>query len=229
MNFFLTAFFLGLAGNLHCFAMCGPLVVSLQRAGANPVLYHSGRLFSYVFLGFLAGLLGFGFEVSGWMGVVSLIFGFFMLIASVPQFQKIITSRTGDFIFKGFRSFHRSIIPVLKKGRWYSSLALGMVNGFLPCGLIYAGLTGAMASGRISYGVAFMASVGLGTLFFPVAMYVGLAGMKRILAVRWNIILSVIQVLTGILLVLRGLNLGIPFVSPTWANPFDHIGSNPCH
>ena len=91
---------------------------------------------------------------------------------------------------------------------------LGMLNGLLPCGLVYVALAGAVSRGGIGDGVIYMALFGLGTT--PMMLGIGLSGRALPLALRVRL-RSAIPVgvcLLGGLLILRGMGLGIPYVSP---------------
>jgi uncharacterized protein len=106
-------------------------------------------------------------------------------------------------------------MAVQLRQRSFRSLALlGMLNGLLPCGLVYVALAGAVAQGRFLAGITFMALFGLGTL--PTMLAIGLSGKVFPVAWRMNLRGAIpFAVCTlAVLLILRGLALGIPYISP---------------
>jgi len=211
------AFVLGFLGSLHCAAMCGPLLLALPVAAggagrfvAGRILYQLGRVLTYCVLGGVAGLVGQSFWLAGMqrglslgLGVMILV-GFFLsrkLAISAPAIRWVAALKTA--------------MSAQLRQRTFSSLALlGMLNGLLPCGLVYAALAGAMTRGHLAESVAYMAIFGLGTL--PMMLFIGLSG--RLVPLAWRLKLhSIIPLgicLLSALLILRGLALGIPFLSP---------------
>ena len=107
-----------------------------------------------------------------------------------------------------------------------SLLVIGMVNGLLPCGFVYVGLMGSVATQGVWQGALFMACFGLGT--FPLMLGVSLAGQFVSTTVRARLrkLTPVLAVCIGTLFILRGLSLGIPYVSPKLSN--DHTVVRDC-
>ena len=95
-----------------------------------------------------------------------------------------------------------------------SALAMGIVNGLLPCGLVYIALAGAIVGGEIQNGVFYMMIFGLGTI--PVMLALSILGNVISVRIRKKIrlIIPVFIVIIGILFILRGMNLGIKYISP---------------
>lgn len=217
----MTAFIFGLLGSFHCVGMCGPIAFLLpvdRKNGARKMiqifLYHFGRVLAYGLIGLLFGWVGnslslFGIQqqLSIWIGVV--------MIALV-----LIPSKTLNR-FNLSRPLYRVISKVksnlgtqLKKKSPDTFFTIGFLNGFLPCGLVYMALLGAMASGNAPEGGLYMAVFGLGTIpLMTSAIYLGnfLSGKVR-QHIRRAVPVFVI-VLAGLFIV-RGLGLGIPYVSP---------------
>ena len=224
-----TAFILGLAGSLHCAGMCGPLALALPAGTrsrstfvAGRIAYNAGRVTTYALLGVFFGLLGRSLVLVGvqrWLSIgagVALLGGLFFasrLGLTTPAFAAIGWLKRG----LGRLITHRN--P--------SALFLfGMLNGLLPCGLVYAAGAGAAAAGSIAAGIGYMAVFGMGT----VPLMLGLTLSQRVLPIAWRTRLSGLVpaslVLVAGLLILRGLGLGIPYLSPA----FDPSGKvAPCH
>ncbi len=91
---------------------------------------------------------------------------------------------------------------------------IGMLNGLLPCGLVYMAIAGAIGTGGVAEGSLYMILFGLGTI--PMLLSISLAGNIMSIAVRKRInkLIPVLVVIVGVLFILRGLSLGIPYLSP---------------
>ncbi len=216
-----SAWILGLLGSFHCVGMCGPIALSLPiqhlkgwSKGAGIVLYNSGRALTYSVFGFMLGWLGSGFSFFGWQQTFSIVIGCIFLIAFIPAiFQKrifknsSITKYWNQFIIAGLaKLFHRKDSGTL--------LLIGMLNGLLPCGMVYMAAAGATVTGHAWTGAAFMAAFGLGTM--PAMATMNYAGNLISLKFRQKIRLATPYIigLMGLIFVLRGMNLDIPYVSP---------------
>ncbi len=219
MEFLLAAFMIGLLGSLHCMGMCGPIALMLHaRIPGNPLLhsivYNSGRLLTYAGLGALAASLGRGIALAGWQQSVTIATGVIIVLAVLlPVFGRKLN--WGDRLIN-------SIAQRVRKGMQYflpkDSLAgfigAGMVNGLLPCGLVYVALAGAMNTAGVLQGASFMLVFGLGT--FPAMMLAGMAGNYMTLQRRLSLrkVLPWFTAAIGILVIIRGLELGIRYMSP---------------
>lgn len=218
---FLSAIIIGLLGSLHCVGMCGPIALALPLGQGNwraklggVLLYNSGRVMSYASVGALFGVLGQGFAMAGLQQVLSIGLGFFILIMLlVPAKVKYSWGVSKSFVKWG--NTIKDVFGRQLHARRKSSLfAIGFLNGFLPCGLVYMALAGAIATGTAAGGALFMSAFGLGTvpMMFTVAITKNLfsVSFRNHLRKAVPYFISVM----AILLVLRGLNLGIPYVSP---------------
>ncbi len=211
------AFALGLLGSLHCAAMCGSLLLALPVAAggagrfiAGRVIYQLGRVLTYALLGVLAGGLGQSVFLAGCQRWLSIALGVAVLVGFFVS-KKVAVSAPVVRLVMGLKI----LMAAQLRRRDFSSLALlGMLNGLLPCGLVYAALANAATAKNISASVAQMAVFGLGTL--PMMLAIGLSG--RMFPLSWRMKLrAAIPVgvcLLAALLILRGLALGIPYVSP---------------
>jgi sulfite exporter TauE/SafE len=222
--FYWTAFVLGLAGSIHCAGMCGPLAVALPwagRGGAGFVLgrvaYNLGRVATYCALGILFGLFGKTFLMAGIQRWLSIGLGL-VLFAGLFATGRL-TLRRPLFTFVAI--LKSRMAALLQRRSILSSAMLGLLNGILPCGLVYVASAGAASTGGVLSGIAYMATFGLGTL--PLMLAIGLSGKLAPRAFRLKLqkAVPVSVILVASLLILRGLSLGIPYVSPvlTGAHP----------
>ncbi len=214
--FVLSGFLLGLASSLHCVGMCGPIVIAMNRAnGLNGkgwerlLLYQGGRVSTYIVLGLLAGLLGLGVRIGGWQQWLSIISGILILaIYFLP--------RTGWF--KGatinFSPVTSRISQQMQKRTLLSSGITGMLNGLLPCGMVYVAVAGSLAGTSLWQSAGFMAMFGLGTTGALVGVSLGGGWLGKRLAKMSPYIIPAFVCIIGCLFILRGMGLGIPFVSP---------------
>lgn len=216
-----AAFLLGLAGSLHCAGMCGPLALALPHPGrgmagfvGGRLLYQLGRVLTYAGLGAAAGALGHSLSMAGVQRWVSLAAGALVLSGLAAATWAAPAAWVGRWTLqvKGWLGWG------LRRRTIGSLCVLGMVNGLLPCGLVYAAAALAATAGGAVAGVGTMVAFGLGTV--PVMLGLGLGG--RALPVAWRLRLSALTPATlgvvGLLLVLRGLALGIPYLSPDLAS-----------
>jgi hypothetical protein len=216
-----SAFLIGLAGSLHCIGMCGPIAVALP-GGANSrlaqlwgrVMYNVGRILTYALLGLGAGLVGQTIHVSGYQQWLSISLGVLILLAV------ILPSKYGAYITGA--KLHAKLFEPVKRlwGKLFGKdsaralFTVGLLNGFLPCGLVYVALAGAISTGSMLDGALYMALFGVGT--FPVMLAVSLLGRMfgSKLKLRLRQLIPIGAVLLGVLFIMRGMSLGIPFVSP---------------
>lgn len=235
MNLFLlTGLLIGFGGSVHCVGMCGPLALSLPFnifSSASKwlavLLYNLGRVSSYAAIGFLAGLLGRSFNWFGITQLLSIIFGLIILISVfLPKIFRKFKIILPDFISK-FQINLMRILVKQQKVLWM--WVAGVMNGLLPCGLVYMALAAALVAGSVSSSILFMICFGIGTI--PAMLLMISAGqlLKPSFRSKLNKMIPVISLLIGGLLILRGLNLNIPFISP-YVSP-NLAGSNAidCH
>lgn len=214
----LEGFLIGLLGSLHCIGMCGPIALLIPTS-KNPILkftqiitYNLGRVLTYSLFGLVFGLLGESFRLAKIQQYTSMGIGVVLIITVLLSFTaKDPSHRLNKLTMKLFNPVKKRLGKLLGAER-KNLLLIGVLNGFLPCGLIYFALAGALTATSIQNSVLFMALFGLGTipamLFF---MY-----FKSFINAKINIkrVVPYMLLIMGFLLVLRGMNLGIPYISP---------------
>jgi uncharacterized protein len=220
---FISAFSLGLLSSFHCVGMCGAIAFSLPtqhlptaKKLAGILLYNSGRIFMYALIGVLFGLLGRQIRISGIQQWFSIIAGVIILMLVIQTAtRKTIVRLPG---FSAFNSLTQKLVVRWMKGTTVLNMFfLGMANGLLPCGLVYLAVTGALAAGTIGGAAGFMAAFGAGT--FPALFLLSYFGFMINIQTR-NVMRKAVPYVVacmGVLLILRGMNLNIPYVSPYFA------------
>ena len=216
-----TAFVIGLLGSFHCIGMCGPIILALPPGEHRNVtfvsgrfLYNVGRVFTYAILGAVFGLLGSGISVAGLQQWASISLGVVILLAvllpSKPK-QIIIDKLQFSLLTSRLKNYFGKLF---KKNSQGSLFLIGIINGFLPCGFVYIGVAGAIATGSLINGIMYMALFGAGTI--PIMFGVSLAGNVVSLKLRQKIsrFIPVLASILAIIFILRGLNLDIPYLSP---------------
>lgn len=219
-QYFSGAFILGLVSSMHCVGMCGALVFALPvQHLSSPgkkiavALYHTGRIFTYSFFGLLLGLAGRRIYLAGFQQYFSIASGIIILLLLIHYF--LLKKFWQPALIKRMYTATQAVILKLWnnpfRGKFF---LLGMANGILPCGMVYLALAGALVSQQVMESVFFMLLFGVGTL--PAMIGLGYFGNAIGMQAR-NVIRKAtpfFMAFIAIALILRGLNLGIPFVSP---------------
>jgi hypothetical protein len=231
---FEIGFFMGLIGSIHCIGMCGPLVMALPMSNQTNfqkwqsiLLYHVGKITSYALLGVLLGLFGSHLPLYGVQENLSMVMGGIMVLYVIYVF--VIKSRwTPKFLqFKRLYSFIVKRMGYLFKSKNRAAFYLiGILNGLLPCGMVYVALTSALATQNIFYGGLIMAFFGLGTMPALIMVAIGGQYLGSVFRKKTQRLLPVFIFSMGIFLILRGMNLGIPYISPQLGFGTDKIS---CH
>lgn len=212
------AFYIGLFGSVHCIGMCGPLAFAVPsfhsqwwRVIMDKVIYNCGRVFSYTLLGLLIGVLGKQLWLAGLQQSVSVVSGLLIIAAGFSRMFKLKFSRS-------------KLMPALLKpldrllhyalSHQAGHFAIGLLNGFLPCGFVYLALVGAVNTSSPSASAQYMFWFGMGT--FPLMLiatvsagYIGPVFRRRI-----NRAMPFLMVCLGCWFLLRGMGLDVPFLSP---------------
>ncbi|WP_147677586.1 sulfite exporter TauE/SafE family protein [Algibacter pacificus] len=230
-----SAFILGLLGSFHCVGMCGPIAFMLPvdrnnalKKGLQITVYHFGRLLAYSIIGLVFGLIGKSLYLFGFQQQLSIFIGILMiLVVLIPQkiFNKYNFSKS---IYRLISKVKSALGSAMKKKTMDTFLTIGFLNGFLPCGLVYMAVFAAIASGNALNGSLYMAVFGLGTIpLMTTAIYFSqfLKGAAR---QKIQKIIPIFIIVIGALFILRGLGLGIPYISP--APVYDAVSAGmECH
>jgi hypothetical protein len=175
--------------------------------------YHLGRIAAYALLGFLFGLLGHGLQAAGFQQGISVAAGVVMLM--VIWFPKIMPlQKLNGRLYTIQGKVQGFMAKRLRDHRAQAILGLGFFNGFLPCGMVYIALAGAIASQHAAEGAAFMALFGLGTFPALFMLAMGSAMVSERIRPALNKYAPILASIIAVIFIVRGLGLGIPFLSP---------------
>ena len=236
---FIPAFILGVISNLHCLGMCGPiaLAIPLNRSSKSSMLfgilqYHIGRVLVYGILGYIVGYIGMGIKLFGVLQAISIIAGIGIIIYAWRKhlsFIKIplnvpLSLSKGHLLSQYMGKLMRSESPI-------KLFLLGSLNGLLPCGMVYTALIAAVVMGTPMLSASSMLAFGLGTLPGLVAFSVFAQQLGNPIRSKINRYLPYLITVVGLLIILRGMNLNIPYISPkvTIAEEKNEVVMDCCH
>jgi sulfite exporter TauE/SafE len=230
-----TAFLFGLISSFHCIGMCGPIAMMLPVERNNPskkviqiITYHLGRLTAYGSIGLLFGLLGKGLFLAGMQQQLSIFIGIAMILVILTPEKILAQYNFSKPVYRWISKIKQNLGSHFKNKSFKSLFIIGLLNGFLPCGLVYVALFGAIAMQSAGFGVLYMLLFGLGTV--PMMSSVVYINSYLTVPIRNRIqkVIPYVGVVIGILFILRGLGLGIPYVSPSNMSLFVQGKAN-CH
>ena len=233
----ITALIFGLLGSFHCVGMCGPIAFLLPVDRKNPVKrvlqilsYHTGRLFTYGTIGLLFGFLGRRLDLFGFQQHISIVIGVLMILVILLPSRTFSNYNGSRFMYKWVGKVKSALGRELKRKSMDSFFTIGFLNGFLPCGLVYMAVFGSVAAGSAWDGGLYMIFFGLGTIpLMTTATYVG-NFLNTTLKQRILKVIPVFVVIVGMLFILRGLGLGIPYISPSGMVAVEKISADhSCH
>ncbi|MBR9919624.1 MAG: sulfite exporter TauE/SafE family protein [Bacteroidetes bacterium] len=221
--FLITAFTVGLFGSLHCVGMCGPIALALPFQGLSRGLivqkmlqYHLGRSLTYAGLGLLAGLGGEFIRYAGMQRWFALLAGISLIVIAI--FSLPVESRINRL--PGMRQVLAKVRQMLSRimgsGKDIHTFRLGLLNGLLPCGLVYLALVGAVSMGQIWQSGAYMFLFGLGTvpLLLVATVGGGMAGIQ--LRRKFRKLYPVLLIALAILFIGRALDFELPREMTFW-------------
>jgi sulfite exporter TauE/SafE len=220
LNIVYLAFTLGLLANFHCIGMCGPISLALPlnrttklTAASGVMTYTFGRSIGYAMLGVIIGAIGFSANLLGALQWLSIVSGILIILFAWRNYYAF-TPR-----FTAFNHFVSQKIGVLfkrnREKKSYTTLGLiGLLNAYLPCGMVYVALLSALNAGSVTNAALFMFVFGLGTApgFLMLALLKNKMTYSRFFTNK--VLVASLVSIVGLLILLRGLNLGIPMISP---------------
>lgn len=231
----LSGFLVGFLGSVHCAGMCGPLALALPVPGGGTltylygrVVYNAARVLTYAVLGAVAGLVGRTLVLAGAQQIVSVLIGVCILLTVLLPLA--LKSVFPFFTLPARFSAHvqAKLAGLMKKSSIFALFLIGLLNGLLPCGFVYVALAAAITTGEVYRGVLFMVGFGIGT--GPIMLAIALAGKHLQAGIRRRLVVlaPVFTAALAVLFILRGLNLGIPYISPAVSEE-QHQQQQHCH
>ncbi len=222
MNLYWTALLLGLLGSLHCLGMCGPLALALPGQSAargrfvtGRIIYNSGRVITYTCMGIFSGLVGAVVRWAGWQQGLSIAVGVGILVAMFLGYRLL----RQPWAWLGrlqapWAKLKIALAARMKNPSLPSLFGIGLLNGLLPCGLVYVALAAAATTGSTPQAMLYMAFFGLGTFPMMLAATLFAPIVQATFRIRMQRAIPVALATLAALFILRGLSLGIPYISP---------------
>lgn len=227
---------LGLAGGFHCIGMCGPLIMTIpfqvmesktKRALAY-ILYGSGKTLAYGGLGLLVGLIGGQAAQLSAQRYVSIVAGVILLLSVlIPMFFKQINLQP-PIITQFTFWVNKHLANQFKNQKLYSYGVIGFFNGLLPCGLVYVAIAAAVSAGCVSNSIMLMLFFGIATMLSLTVFSIVFQKLPTSLKQRLRKFFPYLIIITAVLLILRGMQLGIPYLSPIFDGGAGECGHSCC-
>lgn len=230
-----SALLFGLISSLHCIGMCGPIAMMLPvsrdsatKKAIQILLYHLGRLTTYASLGFLFGLLGKGLYLAGFQQQISILVGLLMVTMAIIPEKVFANYNFSRPVYRLISIVKTNLVSQFKRKSPDALFTIGLLNGLLPCGLVYAALFGAIAMQNVGFSIMYMLLFGIGTIpLMSAVVYV-----SNVLSIpfrnKFQKIIPLVTVVIGILFVMRGMGLNIAYISPSNMHLFIQTAAN-CH
>lgn len=230
-----TALLFGLISSFHCIGMCGPIAMMLPVDHHHPakkvvqiMLYHLGRLTAYGMLGLFFGMLGKGLFLAGLQQQLSIAVGILMIVFVLVPERILAKYNFSKPVYKLISKVKSHLGAQFKRKTPDALFTIGLLNGFLPCGMVYAALFGAIAMQNELLGVTYMVLFGIGTI--PMMSAVVLVSNFITVPIRNRIqrLIPIFVIVIGSLFIMRGMGLDIPYISPNTTSLI--VQANPdCH
>ncbi|MBD8487138.1 sulfite exporter TauE/SafE family protein [Echinicola sp. CAU 1574] len=213
-----TALLLGFFGSFHCLGMCGPIAMAVAAADTKrywprKLYYNLGRTITYSLLGLLIGTMGWGLQLAGIQQWMSIALGV-MIILFAMMYKKGEQAIVKGGLYQLVGRIKSGLSFWLGKGGTWAFFMTGLVNGLLPCGMVYIALLASLALSSPLEGALYMFAFGTGTV--PLLFVLMLGGQLFSLSTRQRVfkLMPYVAVFIGLLFIVRGLGLGIHFLSP---------------
>ena len=215
-----AAILLGLLGSTHCVGMCGPIALALPAGNGfnafffHRLLYNSGRVITYTLLGTMLGLAGGVFNWLGWQKWLAMGLGTLMFVFAIFSFRLNYNYPVPALLTRALALLKSKLVQLFNHKGPLPALFTGVLNGFLPCGLVYLAMGTALASGNAIEGAFFMMLFGLATL--PAMLMTSMVGRIAGRNLRTKL-LRFSPVFIGVLAVvifLRGYFIVVPQTEP---------------
>lgn len=226
----------GLMGSFHCLGMCGPIAIAIPhksetKAGvvAESLVYNFGRVLTYSLLGVLIGFVGEALSFDKYQETVSIVVGSVLLVSLLIP-KKHLSAINGSLVvgkaLNRFKNLFRSFLASKSRA---SLFVLGLLNGLLPCGLVYFALVAAFAQSTVFETAVYMAFFGIGTIPMMAAVYIAKDFMPLNFRKRMVKFIPYGIAVVAVMMILRGMSLGIPYISPVLPDKVVKEAPECCH
>ncbi|QNL22448.1 sulfite exporter TauE/SafE family protein [Hyphobacterium sp. CCMP332] len=210
----IAALTMGFLGSAHCIGMCGPLALAMPygrfggfRTWLARIVYQSGRLSTYFFLGLILGFIGFSFNLAGIQQYFSIGLGVMLImVLFIPMLFRNSLFMKRYYLFENW--VKKNIGNYINQNKISGFYITGILNGLLPCGLVWLALISAIALGNGIESALFMLFFGLGTLPALVATMISYQAIQKRFTFSYKKVSSAITLVIALLLIVRGLNMG---------------------
>lgn len=208
---------MGFIGSLHCVGMCGPIAMMLPADTSKRwkfimgrVLYNSGRILTYAIFGLLVGFIGESTTYFVSQKSLSIFLGTLILIGVfLPKTWKNKLS-LNNYVFGYTNLVKGSLSKLFKKHSLAAQFSFGVLNGLLPCGLVYAALSGAFLTEALTDGMLFMVLFGVGTLPMMLGVSLGATWLRKTFGAKLPKLIPITYSIIGLWLIFRGLIISFP-------------------
>jgi Uncharacterized conserved protein len=227
----ITAALMGLTGSLHCAGMCGPIMLVMPfrilqgyKKWLGLFLYHAGRISIYALMGWI--LYSFkSFFNPHWQQYISIGFGVLLLFIGLISF----TGNAGAMRLPWAKWVQHNLAKLMAAPGLHILFATGVLNGLLPCGLVYMALSLSVTATTASQAIASMYTFGIGTI--PMLLAITLLGSRIPLSAQLKVrkLVPIALLAFACLFMVRGMNLGIPYLSPQIKAESGQVKASCCH
>jgi len=209
---------LGLAGSLHCIGMCGPIAFALGARSSDSTFkmvlellwYHLGKTLCYVAIGVAAGFAGKALFWAGMQQRISIVLGVSIVVFALYSLIGKRSTRL-NALQRWYNAFWGSLF---KRFGSRSFFIAGFLNGLLPCGLTWMAVAMAITAESVLASAITMALFGIGTAPALTAAFISKKALRLTSFGSFRFVLPLLTLCIGLLLVVRGMGLNIPYVSP---------------
>lgn len=231
-----AGFVLGILGSFHCLGMCGPIAIAIPHRSSSrlgilleSLVYNFGRVITYSVMGLLLGFVGTPLRLAGIQEYVAVATGILMLLFLIIPRKYYQGTGNIKFVNSFVMSFKRKFNEFFNSKSMFSLLIFGFLNGLLPCGLVYIALAGSFASTDLLTSTLYMSAFGIGTVPMLALLYFTKNMLTLNLRKKLTKLIPYGVALVAILMILRGLSLGIPLISPQLPDKVVSEAPSCCH
>lgn len=218
----IAGFVLGILGSVHCVGMCGPLIIAIPfqaieskaKKAIAYLLYGGGKTLAYMMLGLLVGMIGSKAQQLHAQRYVSIVAGVLLLLSVLLPMIFKNKSWSPKFISTFTAWVNKNIAKQFQNQRLYSFGIIGFFNGLLPCGLVYVAIASSASAISLAGSISFMLFFGIATMLSLSVFSIAFQGLSMNVRNQLRKVFPYIIIITALLLIMRGLQLGIPYLSP---------------